>query len=138
MTFVRYTVIQIVAYVIDMGGFLLLLYTQLLTPVPANILGKLAAGIFAFFFHKHFTFRIGFGPGTAGHAARYFALLTLNIPLSSFVLVLQLAWINDPSVAKIVADVICIALTYLTSKYFVFTKTEVNARSARKTGKVGV
>lgn len=137
MTFLRYIAIQILAYVIDMGGFLLLLHAQLLSPILANIFSKLAAGIFAFFCHKHFTFRIAFGD-TAGQGARYFTLLALNIPLSSSVLALQLAWVNEPAIAKITADIICLAFTYLVSKYFVFTKTKANGRSTRKTGKVGV
>jgi putative flippase GtrA len=118
-----------------MGGFLLLLHGQLSNPVSANILGKLAAGIFAFFCHKHFTFRVGCG-STSSQATRYFTLLALNIPLSSSILALELAWVNDATVAKIIADIVCLALTYLISKYFVFNK--VNAEAARKTEKVGV
>lgn len=136
MTFLRYTIIQLLAYVIDIGGFLLLLHAQLLPPVLANILGKLAAGVFAFFCHKRFTFRVGGGRGTAGQAARYFTLLALNIPLSSSLLALQLVWINDTAAAKIIADIVCVALTYLLSKYLVFSKS--SAQSPRKTGKVGV
>lgn len=136
MIFLRYAVIQILAYGLDMGGFLLLLHAQLLTPVLANAFGKLAAGILAFFCHKHFTFRVGGGPGTAGQAARYFTLLAFNTPLSSSVLALQLVWINNPVIAKVIADIVCVGVTYLLSKYFVFTKA--NAGSVRKAEKVSV
>jgi len=120
MRFARYVSVQIGAYVIDMGGFVLL-SKYLLTPIlAANIISKLCAGLFGFFVHRVFTFRVSDSDRTWRQAVTYFALLGLNLPLSAFILhgVLQVvAW---PVLAKFFSDVICVFLSYWLSKRFVF------------------
>src|SRR6185312_12391201 len=110
MTFFRYVAIQVLAYGIDMGGFLLGLHSGLLGPLAANVVAKLAAGIFAFTVHRAFTFRTTDPADKMHQAVRYFILLGLNIPLSSGVLAVALRWITMPAFAKFTADVICLAL----------------------------
>jgi len=122
MTFVRYVVIQLVAYAMDMGVFYFILQLGLLGPIVANIIGKIAAGIFAFIAHRNFTFQAGGNDDRTHQARRYFTLLALNIPFSSGLLTVLLMWINDPVVAKVIADVLSVALTYWLSKSFVFIK----------------
>ncbi|MEP6899654.1 MAG: GtrA family protein [Rhodanobacter sp.] len=120
MTFIRYVLIQLFAYCIDLGGFLLLLKTGALGPLAANVISKLAAGLFAFVAHRRFTFR-AHGHGNAhGQAVRYFLLLGINIPLSSGLLLIALHWIGHPTIAKIVADIVGVLFTYSISKAFVF------------------
>lgn len=121
MTFVRYVSIQLLAYGIDMGVFLLILQTGLAAPIWANALAKLAAGLFAFILHRYFTFRAAESGAIRHQAVRYFVLLALNIPVASVILVLLLLWITEPVAAKFIADIICVALTYAVSKRFVFT-----------------
>ncbi len=120
MTFVRYVAIQVLAYVIDMGVFLVILRSEVFMPLVANILGKVAAGVFAFVAHRVFTFRVAEKASKKHQAIRYFALLGLNIPLSSAVLYLMLVYIANPVVAKFISDVVCLVLTYSLSKHFVF------------------
>lgn len=121
MTFVRYVLIQLLAYCIDLGGFLLMLKSGALGPLPANVISKIAAGLFAFVVHRRFTFRAQ-GQGNAHHqAVRYFLLLGVNIPLSSGLLLITMHWINHPTVAKVSADIVGVLFTYWISKLFVFT-----------------
>lgn len=120
MTFVRYVAIQLLAYGIDMGMFLVVLKSGLSGPIVSNVLAKLAAGIFAFVAHRNFTFRVGNDRAIRQQAVRYFILLALNIPVASVILALLLLWIAEPVAAKFIADIICVALTYGLSKHFIF------------------
>lgn len=133
MTFVRYVSIQLLAYGIDMGVFLLILQTDLAAPIWANVLAKLAAGLFAFILHRYFTFRAAESGAIRHQAIRYFVLLALNIPVASAILVLLLLWITEPVAAKFIADIICVALTYAVSKRFVFAGQKKRPDSEKPT-----
>lgn len=137
MTFVRYIAIQLLAYGIDMGLFLTVLKSGLSGPIMANVLAKLAAGIFAFIVHRNFTFRVAESSAIRHQAIRYFVLLALNIPAASAILALLLVWIAEPVAAKFVADIICVALTYALSKHFIFTGQQKHPERKNSTG-VGV
>jgi len=118
-TFSRYLGVQVVAYGIDMGGFLLL--SIVLGPLTANVLSKIAAGIFAFIAHRRITFKVhGRGDGRK-QLLKYALLLGLNIPLSSGLLALLLPWIAPAALAKLAGDVACVGLTFVLSRYVVFT-----------------
>ena len=119
MTFIRYGLIQLVAYALDMGAFLLLIALFEDQPVLANIAGKGVAGVFAFFLHRHFTFQSAHGSSKA-QAVRYFSLLAINIPIASALFSVGLYVVDSPAPVKLVCDVICVALTYWISKLFVF------------------
>ena len=121
MTFLRYLLVQLAAYAIDMGGFLFLTHQGLLGPLWANVAAKLAAGMFAFVAHRHFTFQTGKEQAT-GQAVRYFALLALNVPLSSGLLALLLPWLAPAALAKFVADVVILGITYWLSRSLVFRR----------------
>ena len=120
MTFVRYVIIQLLAYAIDMGGFLALLHLGLLGAIYANAVSKIAAGCFAFVAHQSFTFRLEKGRHDFKQVIRYAALLTINVPLSSTVLAAVLLVVEQAVVAKFISDVACVALTFFTSKMWVF------------------
>lgn len=122
MTFLRYGLVQVFAYLIDFGGFLLLMSVAGMTPVTANLVCKAAAGVFAFAAHRRFTFRVSGAGGSLGQGLRYFALLGLNIPLSTAVLALLLRWIPHPAAAKFMADVLILVFTYWASKTLVFAR----------------
>lgn len=134
MTFFRYGAIQLVAYGLDMGIFLLLVALFADQPVLANVAGKVVAGTFAFFSHRHFTF-LSTRVGSKAQALRYFSLLAINIPLASVLLSAGLYLIDNPVPVKFVSDVICVALTYWISKRFVFrTDTHPPAPADRAEG----
>lgn len=122
MKFVRYVGVQLLAYALDMGGFLLALDALGATPLPANVFGKVVAGAFAFFAHRSFTFRVAGQSNPASQALLYVALLALNIPLSSAVLAGLLNVVPQAVAAKFLSDVICVGLTYWLSKRFVFRR----------------
>ena len=119
MTFIRYGTIQILAYALDMGSFLLLISLFNDKAVLANIVGKVVAGVFAFFLHRHFTFQ---STGSSGkiQALRYFSLLAINIPAASVFLGIGLYFIEHPTAVKFASDVVCVFMTYWISKHFVF------------------
>ncbi|NUT88932.1 GtrA family protein [Pseudomonas corrugata] len=120
MTFIRYAAIQLLAYALDMGTFLLLMAFFKGEPILANIAGKGVAGVFAFFLHRHFTFKSNHGSGNV-QALGYFSLLAINIPLASALLSVGLYLVDSPTAVKFVSDVACVFMTYWISKLFVFT-----------------
>lgn len=120
MAFFRYVLIQVLAYIVDMGGYVLCLATGIFNPVAANVLVKLAAGLFAFVAHRHFTFQSGASADRAHQAVRYFILLGLNVPFASLLLALILFWITDPVIAKFLSDVVSVGSSFWLSKRFVF------------------
>lgn len=122
MTFVRYVLVQLVAYVIDMGGFLLILKLGIAGWLVANIVSKSMAGLFAFFAHRHFTFSGAKVANSRTQAIKYFILLGLNLPLSTAVLALVLKVLPQPVAAKFIADAVCILVTFWLSKTLVFSK----------------
>lgn len=134
MTFVRYIGIQLLAYGIDMGMFLVLLLAGSAGPVLANVVAKLAAGSFAFVAHRRFTFRVVDGIPIKGQALRYFILLALNIPVASAILALMLLLVDEPVAAKLISDVIIVGLTYLISRHFIFSDRQGHSK---KTGSAG-
>ncbi|MFJ3120886.1 GtrA family protein [Pseudomonas protegens] len=126
MIFIRYGAIQVLAYALDMGTFLLLLYFFQNEPVLANIAGKGVAGLFAFFLHRHFTFQSTAGSSKV-QAVRYFSLLAINIPAASVLLGAGLYFFDNPTVVKFVSDVACVLLTYWLSKVFIFHSDKYDA-----------
>ena len=122
MMFIRYVTIQLLAYVLNMGGFLLILKVGIFGPVIANIIGLSASGIFAFIVHRNFTFCSNEPEDKNRQAIRYFVGLALYIPFSIGVLSFLLIWIKEPGIAKFLADVIGVGISYLISKKLIFTK----------------
>jgi putative flippase GtrA len=134
MTFIRYSSIQLLAYGIDMGLFLIVMQSGLSGPILANVMAKLAAGIFAFIAHRSYTFRVSDSPAVRQQAVRYFSLLALNIPVASAILALLLAWVAAPVADKFIADVVCVALSYLLSKHFIFTGQQKPQKAKNSSG----
>ena len=134
MTFAKYMGVQLLAYALDMSSFLLFAYLLDGQHILANILSKLFSGVIAFFLHRHFTFQ---STETSGRtqAIRYFSLLTINIPISSGLFSLALAFIATPALAKFVSDAACTAITYWISKVAIFhKKTAPDAKSVDSKG----
>lgn len=127
MIFLRYVAIQLLAYGIDMGVFLLMLHIDLAGPIVANIIAKLAAGICAFFAHRHFTFEAAAPNLVRTQAIRYFILLAANVPISSGILAVIMLWLPIPATAKLLADILCVGLSYSLSKYLIFNTRIVSS-----------
>ena len=134
MIFLRYVLIQLLAYGIDMGLFLVLLHSGFASTIGCNILAKLCAGVFAFMSHRHFTFHLNEKASIGQQAIRYLSLLALNIPIASAVLAFLLVWIANPVVAKFMADVCCVVLSYILSKRFIFTGQVIPVKEKSSTG----
>ena len=119
MTFFRYIWIQIFAYIVDMGVFLILIELLAIGPLISNVVSKLVAGAFAFFLHRSFTFELKGRPHRS-QALQYTSLLMINIPLTSIALALMLTFIPNVVIAKFLSDVSCFALSYFISKKYIF------------------
>ena len=134
MTFLRYIIIQLMAYCVDVATFLIALNIGVFGAIFSNLVAKFSAGIFAFIAHRHFTFRVAGNSAKRDQALRYFLLLVINIPASSVIMTLMLMWFQEPIFAKFIADVISVSLTYLLSKRFVFTLTSQKSGKSSPTG----
>jgi len=124
MTFIRYVMIQLFAYVLDVGVFLLALHVGLFGPIISNLIGRVLAGAFAFLLHREFTFKYNDPADRLHQAIRYLILLSANVPLSSGILAFFLMFFEDVFIAKILSDVVGVSLTFWLSKSFVFVKKE--------------
>ncbi len=133
MRFVRYVAVQLLAYGLDMGSFLVALGFWGAQPLVANVVGKVVAGCFAFFAHRSFTFGTAAAGGQASQAFMYTLLLALNIPLSAAVLAMVLTVVPHPVAAKFLSDVICVLLTYWLSKRYVFSAKQKAAPASSGT-----
>lgn len=126
MSFLRYVFVQLVAYVLDMGGFILMFEFGDTDPIIANIFGKVTAGLFAFFAHRNVTFDNAREGKTARQAGLYFLLLAINVPVSSAVFGVLLWIVPQPIAAKLMSDILCVALSYWLSRTYVFAKPTNN------------
>ena len=142
MTFLRYLLIQVLAYGIDMGLFLFILHLHLDWdgPIMANVVSKLAAGSFAFVAHRSFTFGVKGSDYASSQALRYFLVLAVNVPVASAILELFLIllplvvnlpmvsaflgliflWLPLPVIAKFLSDIVCVLVSYILSKHFIY------------------
>jgi putative flippase GtrA len=122
--FGRYIAVQLAAYVLDMGSFLIFLGEFPDHPVWANVGGKLVAGTFAFFAHRKITFALS-AKSAPAEMLKYTLLLLANIPMTSAVLVLLLKFTDNVTTAKFLADVSCVGITFLLAKRLVFTRQDI-------------
>ena len=99
MTFIRYVLVQLIAYCIDLGGFLLLLKAEFEGPIICNVFAKVSAGVFSFVLHRSFTFREEKKLAINHQVIRYFLLLALNIPFSSALFAIALLIISESVIA---------------------------------------
>lgn len=120
MMMVRYLVVAVLAYVVDLGGFALLVQ-QGMHPAPANIVVKIVAALFGFFMHRRFTYQFSGKEGMGAHAVKYFGLAAVYTPASTLVLYGLLFFMSSVVNAKIVADVVLFVATYAITTSLVFT-----------------
>lgn len=102
-----------------MGTFILICGLGVL-PWKANIYAKFLAGFLAFFGHRIYTFQINGKNGAGFQAIKYVVALGINIPLTSLLLISLLNIIHYPSAAKLISDVIAVAVSFWIGKKIVF------------------
>jgi putative flippase GtrA len=120
----RYNLVQVSAYVIDIGLFMVVVFLLPERLAIANFCGKAFAGVYAFIFHKYFTFRSVVGGGGKGEALRFTLLNIFTFFMSTFFLLLFTPYITDTFFSKLLADVICIGMTFLLANKLVFNVSE--------------
>lgn len=119
MKLLRYLLVQVFSYSLDMGSFLVFFQVLSQPLIVSNVGSKLISGIFAFFVHRIFTFA-NKSENLVSQGLLYMLLLALNIPVSSLVLSLVSKSVSSAVVAKFISDVLCVALSYWMTKQFVF------------------
>ena len=117
---IRYLIIAVLAYFIDMGGYILLVRMSV-EPLVANVVVKVLAAIFGFFAHRRFTFLIKDNRNIGPHAVRYFGLALMYTPASTLALFVAVHFVSDVVLAKFVCDVVLFVSVYwITSKFAFF------------------
>jgi len=118
--FLRYNLVQIAAYGIELGTFFTALWALPGYLITANVAAKTAAGCFAFFLHKAFTFRVRGSRSVKSEAWRYVLILLGNMMLGSALLVLLVGFMPEWA-AKVASDVASVGITFLLTHYLVFS-----------------
>lgn len=116
----RYIIVQMLAYGIDMGVFLLAVSVVGVGPLPANIVSKVCAGFFAFLMHRQFTFRLQESQYDRTQPLKYFLLLGLNVPLATVLLWFVLTLISHAVIAKVLSDIAIIFINFMLSRHWVY------------------
>lgn len=123
-TLARYIIVAVLAYVIDMGGYYILLRLDT-HPVSANLIVKIVAALCGFFMHRRFTYQITEADGQMAHATKYFGLALLYTPVSTAVLFLLMLAIPHPVYAKAISDVLLFVVTFWVTSRFTFARKRV-------------
>jgi len=120
----RYVVVGAGVYGIEYLLYLAFVLNLGVLPLYANASAKIVAGLTGYFFHRIYTFKKGFKGGLSKDLAKYMAVLLVNIPLFSLIFV-AIAWVGlDFKITKLIADVFCVAIAYLQTKFLVFGMAE--------------
>jgi putative flippase GtrA len=122
----RYLIVQVAAYGVDYGGFLIGIGGIGFTSVTANVLSKSTAGLVAYFLHRLFTFRSGAEGASLSEMMKYAALLSINLPVSSAALVF-LERFFAPELAKFFADLLIVGANFVVSRHLIFRPEARNA-----------
>ncbi len=118
---VRYLVVGVLIYTIDMLSFIFSFYLLDLDELIANGFAKILAGILGFLLHKKFTFQINKYKDNAIQKYRYIALLFSTVLVSVLFFYFILMIIRNPVVAKFISDILIVLLSFLISKQWVFS-----------------
>jgi putative flippase GtrA len=125
-TAIRYVLVAILAYLVDIGVFALLFHAGLASISVANVIAKVATAVFGFFGHRYVTFQLSGSRGMAKEAIKYFTLAALYAPLTTALLLLLVPVFPTTTIAKIVADTIGVVASFTISKAFIFQKRSDN------------
>jgi putative flippase GtrA len=117
--FLKYNVVQAIAYGIELGVFFVVLHLFPGWLVSSNVAAKGSAGLFAFFVHKYVTFESIGKENLKGEALLYTLILVGNAFFGSFLLVIFVVGMPE-WLAKISADVITVGVTFILTHNIVF------------------
>lgn len=120
-TLARYIIVAVLAYIIDMGGYYILLRLDT-HPVSANLIVKVVAALCGFFMHRRFTYQIAEADGQMTHAAKYFGLALLYTPVSTALLFLLILVFPYPVYAKAISDLLLFVVTFWVTSRFTFVR----------------
>jgi putative flippase GtrA len=123
--FSTYAVGQALAYGIDFSGFsLMALALGADRPVALNLASKSVSALFAFFFHRQFSFPDADRRIRWASVFSFVALLAINMGLTSALLWGLAGHTPLPLLAaKFLADMIGVLVTFVLMRTFVFPKT---------------
>lgn len=120
----RYVLVGAGVYGVEYILYLLAVLSFSVAPLYANAVVKIIAGLFGYFFHRIYTFKKDFKDGFVKDLSKYVAVLIVNIPLFSLIFS-AIAWLElDFKITKIIADIFCILIAYLQTKFLVFGVVE--------------
>lgn len=116
------------------GGFLYLadflvywiLVKLSINPLIANFCGKIIGAFIGFFGHRYFTFQVIDKKLLLKHSLKYIIITLVYAPFSSLVLNGVFSLISNRIIAKIISDTICIVISFLLSKFAIFTHGDKN------------
>lgn len=117
---IRYGFVGGLVYGIEYALYLLFIYQCAVMPIYANATAKVAAGVIAYFLHRKLTFRKKTSADLHSDFVKYAACLLINIPLFGIIFYLVSLVGMNIILTKVLADVICIMVAYIQTKYLVF------------------
>ncbi|WP_168207235.1 GtrA family protein [Tardiphaga sp. vice278] len=118
----RYIAVAVAAYLVDIGVFSLLYQSGMASLAVANIAGKICTAVFGFFVHRSVTFQLTSNHSIVKEAVKYFTVVILWAPLTTWLLLLLVHILPTATIAKIVADTIGVLASFTISKLFIFQK----------------
>lgn len=116
----RYLLVGLCVYAIEYLVYLGLVFNEWLSPLFANAVAKVIAGLVGYFMHRLYTFGKPFYDGLATDFWRYAAILLINIPLFGGIFYLVSLLVTNILWIKVIADILCIAIAYLQTRFIVF------------------
>ncbi len=120
--FLRYNLVQILCYLIEMAIFLILfeMKKQLFF---ANFYSKIISAIMSFFAHKYFSFEKNRNHNLTSEMLRYGALVAVNLVFNSLFLLFLSQFIIE-WLAKIISDICCVFINFILVRKIVFNYTK--------------
>jgi len=118
--FIRYLIIGVIVYLIDMFFFLFSFYFLELNVMVSNIAAKLLAGFAGFFLHRGITFNVDRTNYNATQKFKYLLLMLFTNIGSIILFYFALFFLQYEILAKFITDVVVIVLSYALSKFWIF------------------
>ncbi len=121
MIFIRYGVVQAFAFALDIGIFIALINFTSINPILSNLLGKIVAGVFGFYFQRNFVFLNSRSNLVTFQAIKFVSILFINNLLQLVMMATLINFISSEVLAKILADTASILISFCAGKYYIFS-----------------
>jgi putative flippase GtrA len=119
----RYALTSLAVTAVDISAFVLVLPHVGSNVVTANVLARAVAVVAHFLLSRAYVFRVA-GGVRAAQAVRYAAIVVANLAITTWLLLLIQRLGADPLTAKIAAQLVGFAFTFLVLDRFVFPRPE--------------